>query len=269
MDDTSSLALVDRISRYDVPAGQITAWWLGGSGFVFKTTNGAQVVVDPYLSDSVRGIFGQGRAFPPPIDPAQLRPEVVIATHWHEDHLDPGTIPVIARHSPDTQFVMTPSAMSRALGWGVPRERVAALSPEQTLEYAGVSLSHVPARHESTVKGWETPDAMGVVLRHGDLRLYHTGDTEYDARLLHPDHRHLNALLVCINGSGGNMNPHEAALLAWQLEPSIVILMHHHLWAGSDEDAVRLPALFVETFHKLGGTAKVIAPKIGTPIDIG
>jgi L-ascorbate 6-phosphate lactonase len=269
MDDNSSLNLLERIDRYVAPAGHLTAWWLGGSGFLFKTTIGVQVIIDPYLSDSVRGIFGQGRAFPPPIDPAQLRPELVIATHWHEDHLDPGTIPIIARHSPATQFVMPPSAMSRALGWGAPRERVSALSADQTIDCSGVSMSHVPARHESTVKGWETPDAMGVVIAHGGLRVYHTGDTEYDARLLHPDRRQVNALFVCINGSGGNMNPHEAALLAWQLEPSAVILMHHHLWAGSDEDAVRLPALFAETFHKLGGTATVIAPKIGTPIDIG
>jgi L-ascorbate metabolism protein UlaG (beta-lactamase superfamily) len=228
-----------------------------------------QVIVDPYLSDSVQGIFGQGRAFPPPIDPAQLHPDLVIATHWHEDHLDPGTIPIIARNSPATRFVMPPSAMSRALGWGVPRERVTALSADQTLEYSGVSLRRVPARHESTIQGWETPDAMGVMLAHGGLCIYHTGDTEYDARLLHPDRHHLNALLVCINGNGGNMNPREAALLAWQLEPSSVILMHHHLWAGSDDDAMRLPALFVETFHKLGGTGTVIAPQIGTPIDIG
>src|SRR6185312_9085570 len=126
MADNSSLTLLEQISLRAVPADYVTAWWLGGSGFLFKTTDGTQVVVDPYLSDSVQGIFGQGRAFPPPIDPAQLRPDLVIATHWHEDHLDPGTIPIIGRQSPNTQFVMPPTAMSRALGWGVPRERVTA-----------------------------------------------------------------------------------------------------------------------------------------------
>jgi hypothetical protein len=48
-----------------------------------------------------------------------------------------------------------------------------------------------------------------------------------------------------------------------------VVPIHHHLWAGSDDDAIRLPALFTQTFHKLGGTATVITPKIGTSIDIG
>ncbi len=267
MDDTTLDPT--RIEQYDVPAGHITAWWLGGSGFVFKTTGGTQVLIDPYLSNSVQGIFGMGRAFPPPIEPEQARPDLLIATHWHEDHLDPGTIPIIARHSPGTQFVMSPSAMSRALGWGVPRERITALSAGQTIELSGVRLTHVPARHESTVQGWETPDAMGVVIEADGIRIYHTGDTEYDARLLQLGQARFSALLVCINGSGGNMNAHEAALLAWQLDPAAVIPIHHHLWAGSDDDAIRLPALFTQTFHKLDGTATVITPKIGAPIDIG
>ncbi|MGH2344929.1 MAG: MBL fold metallo-hydrolase [Chloroflexota bacterium] len=266
--DDGTLDLTTRIARYEVPAGHVTAWWLGGSGFMFKTTAGTQVLIDPYLSNSVQGIFGQGRAFPPPIEPEQARPDLLIATHWHEDHLDPGTIPIIARHSPHTRFVMSPGAMSRALGWGVPRERITTLSTAQTIEIPGVRLTHVPARHESTVQGWETPDAMGVVIECAGIRVYHTGDTEYDARLLQPGHARFSALLVCINGSGGNMNAHEAALLAWQLDPEAVVPIHHHLWAGSDDDAIRLPVLFAQTFHKLGGTATVVSPKIGTPIDI-
>src|SRR5437868_5812465 len=108
--------LVTRIADHNVPGGHLVAWWLGGSGFVLKTPGGTQVYLDPYLSDSVNAIFGQGRAFPAPIAPEDARPAVVITSHWHEDHLDPGTIPVIAQHSPSTRFVMPPTAMSRALG---------------------------------------------------------------------------------------------------------------------------------------------------------
>jgi len=48
-----------------------------------------------------------------------------------------------------------------------------------------------------------------------------------------------------------------------------IIYTDHHLWAGSDDDAIRLPALFAQMFQKLGGTATVVTPKIGIPIDIG
>src|SRR6185437_13451709 len=96
MDDRDDLAA--QIAAYPVPPGQAACWWLGGSGFVLKSPGGTQVYIDPYLSDSVQAIFGQGRAFPTPIAPEQARPDVLIVTHWHEDHLDPGTIPLIARH---------------------------------------------------------------------------------------------------------------------------------------------------------------------------
>jgi L-ascorbate metabolism protein UlaG (beta-lactamase superfamily) len=85
-----------------VENGSVAAWWLGGLGFVFKAPDGATVCIDSYLSDSVRAIFNQGRAFPPPISPEELRVDAVICPHWHEDHLDPGTIPQVATSSPDT-----------------------------------------------------------------------------------------------------------------------------------------------------------------------
>ena len=63
------------------------AWWLGGSGFVFKTSAGTQVYVDPYLSNGAEDTFGVGnrRGFPPPIRAEEVRADAVIATHWHEE----------------------------------------------------------------------------------------------------------------------------------------------------------------------------------------
>ncbi len=264
MDDTDDLAT--RIAAYPVPAGQVVCWWLGGSGFVLKSSSGTQVYIDPYLSDSVQAIFGQGRAFPTPIAPDQARPDVLIVTHWHEDHLDPGTIPLIARHSPRCRFVMPPTAMSRALGWGVARDRVQPLSAGESLTIEGVGIAHVPARHESGIPGWEVPDAMGVIITMAGVRIYHTGDTEYDGRLRGLRTEPPDVMMVCINGTGGNMNPHEAALLAWHIEAGTVIPMHHLLWANMGDAATRDPALLADTYARLGGRGTVIAPQVGTPL---
>src|SRR2546423_329648 len=167
-------SLVGRIAEEVVAPGHVTGWWLGGSGFVFKTPGGTQIYVDPYLSDIVRDIFGSARAFPPPIVAEQARPDIVISSHWHEDHLDPGAIPVIAQHSPTTRFIMPPSATA-----------------------------------------------------------------------------------------------HAAALLAWHLGSGTVIPIHHILWAGgaTDDEATLDPALFAETYRKLGGTGRVVIPEIAAPID--
>jgi L-ascorbate 6-phosphate lactonase len=265
MDGNAGLA--GRIAAYDVQDQSVVCWWLSGSGFVFKTAAGTQVYIDPYLSDSVRGIFGQGRAVDSPIAPEDARPDVVISTHWHEDHLDPGTIPTIARHSPHTQFVMPPTAMSRALGWGVPRDRIHPLTGGETVTFADVTIAHTHARHEAGIAGWEVPDAMGVLLTIGDLRVYHTGDTEYDGRLRGMQAQAPDVMMVCINGAGGNMNAHEAALLAWQIGAPTVIPIHHLLWAGTSvEDANAAAAVFAATYGNLGGRGAVILPEVGAPI---
>ncbi len=264
MDSEGSLAA--RIAAYPVPAGQVVCWWLGGSGFVLKSPAGRQVYIDPYLSDSVNAIFGQGRAFPPPLAPEQARPDVLIATHWHEDHLDPGTIPLIAQHSPQTRFVMPPSAMSRAVGWGVARARIQTLTMGESLTIDEITIAHVPARHEAGIPGWEAPDAMGVLLTLAGLRIYHTGDTEYDARLRRLQTQPPDVMMVCINGMTGNMNAHEAALLAWQIDAGTVIPMHHLLWANAGDAATRDPALLSATYARLSGRGTLIMPELATPI---
>jgi L-ascorbate metabolism protein UlaG (beta-lactamase superfamily) len=40
--------------------------------------------------------------------------------------------------------------------------------------------------------------------------------------------------MACINGGGGNLNAHEAALLAWQLKARLVVPMHYGMWSDDD-----------------------------------
>ncbi len=263
-------ALLARIAAKEVAGGSVSAWWLGGSGFVFKTPSGAQIFVDPYLSDIVREIFRQGRAFPAPLDAAEVRPDVVISTHWHEDHLDPAAIPQIARSSPQTQFVMPPSAMARALSWGVPRVRITPLAVGETVELAGVSITGTPARHDAGLPGWEVPDAVGIVLQSDGVKIYHCGDTDYDARLRALKNQNLDLAIVCINGVTGNMNAHEAALLVWQLGAKAVMPMHHLLWEGNPggPDATLDPQIFADTYRNLGGRGKVMLPQVGELFEV-
>lgn len=248
--------------------GSLSAWWLGGSGFIFKTSSGAQIWIDPYLSDIVRVMFGVGRAFPPPINPSEAEPDIVISTHWHEDHLDPEAVPALARRRPTAKFVMSPASMSHAIPLGVPKEQIVALTARQALDLGAVKLNGIVARHEAGVPGWEVPDAFGVVMDFGGVRVYHSGDTDYDPRI----HRALAGTplalaTLCINGSVGNMNAHEAALLASHLEARAVMPHHHLIWDRPPEKIAACetldPNLFASTYHKLGGRAAVLLPAVG------
>ena len=243
------------------------AWWLSGTGFVLKTSAGTQLYIDPYFSDCVSQIFGIRRAVPPPVPVEEAQPHLVIATHWHEDHLDPEGLPLLAKRT-DTHFLCPPSARSRLLGWGVSRGRVSAISEGETYTFRDVKITALPARHLAGVPGWEVPDAIGLLIETEGLRIYHTGDTEYDLRLRalgYDKARPIDVMMTVINGAGGNMNAHEAALLAWHLQPRVVIPMHHVLWKdfSGGEQATLDPKLFDDTYQRLGGTGEVRLLEVG------
>lgn len=260
------------IANTHVRPGSVMAWWLTGTGFVLKTPAGTQVFIDPYFSDCVSRIFGIQRAVPPPVPVEEAAPDLVIATHWHEDHLDPEGLPALSRRSP-TRFLCPPTCQSRLLGWDVPRDRVTPITVGQTHVFRDVSITAVPARHAPGIPGWEVPDAIGLYIEVDGVRIYHTGDTEYDLRLRalgYDPSRPIDAMMTVINGAGGNMNAHEAALLAWQLRPRVVIPMHHVLWKDftGGEQATLDPALFAETYRRLGGTAEVALLQPGEGIEL-
>lgn len=264
--------LAQTIGSTTVAPGTVMAWWLGGTGFVLKTAAGTQLYIDPYFSDCVAQIFGISRAFPPPVPVEDAQPDLLIATHWHEDHLDPEGLPQLAQRSA-TEFLCPPSAASRLLGWRVPRDRVKTISIGETITFRDITITAIPARHHAGIPGWEVPDAIGLMLEIDGLRIYHTGDTEYDLRLraLAYDHEHpIDVLMTVINGTGGNMNAHEAALLAWQLGAQLSIPMHHILWKDftGGEQATNDPQLFADTYQRLGGSGKVHMLAVGEGISL-
>lgn len=265
-------ALAQTIAATQVQPGRVMAWWLGGNGFVFKTPAGTQIYIDPYFSNCVAAIFGVERAFPPPITAEEARPDLVISTHWHEDHLDPAGLPIVAKYS-RAKFLGPPSCVSRLLGWLVPRDRVTGIRLGETHQFNEVKITAVAARHIAGVPGWESDDAVGLLLEIGGLRIYHSGDTEYDLRLRALAYDRENPIDVCllvINGTGGNMNAHEAALLAWQLGAKTVIPMHHLLWKdfAGGEQATLDPQALVDTYHRLGGAGQVKLLDVGQGLEL-
>jgi len=264
-------SLAQIIANTNVLPGSVMAWWLSGTGFILKTSAGTQLYIDPYFTNCASQIFGIDRAVPPPVPVEEAEPDLVVATHWHEDHLDPEGLPILAKRSP-TQFLCPPSCRSRLLGWGILPDRVTAISDGQTHTFRDIQITALPARHLAGIAGWEVPDAIGLLIETEGLRIYHTGDTEYDLRLralAYDKERPIDVMMTVINGAGGNMNAHEAALLAWHIRPKLVMPMHHILWKdfSGGEQATLDPQLFAETYRRLGGEGQVRLPEVGEAVE--
>jgi L-ascorbate metabolism protein UlaG (beta-lactamase superfamily) len=125
-----------------------------------------------------------------------------------------------------------------------------------------VEVTATFARHDEAIA--LTPDAVGFLFDIAGLRIWNVADSEYDARLLAMRDERIDVMLVPINGVGGNMNAHEAALLAWQVGPRIAVPMHYGMWSDADygRGATLDPEAFRQTLARLGGTSevRVLAP---------
>jgi L-ascorbate metabolism protein UlaG (beta-lactamase superfamily) len=262
------MRLAARIARMSVRHGTVACAWLGQAGYLMKAHNGLTVMIDPYLSDEGEKQEGLKRVFEPPVTAAELEPDLLLVTHGHLDHFDEPTIRTFATGG-RTTLVAPPSCVARASELGWVQSRLRALLPGQSARKGGCHVTATFARHT-------LPDAVGYLMTIDGVRLWHSGDTEYDERLRTPATQHLDVAFICINGGGGNMNANEAALLAWQLKPRAVVPMHYGMWpadgyryGGAAPGATPDPALFVATLAKLNPRMRVRELEVGRLQAIG
>lgn len=260
----TSLLTWEEIAGAEVEAGSIALWWLYQAGFIIKSSGGTTIAVDPYLSDAVMRSYNQPRAVAPPILPSQLPVDAVLATHPHEDHLDPDSIEAFAAH-PALRFVGPESVAQVLSRCGIAADRtqvVHAGLTSQGAQIGDIMVQAVFARHMYAAE--PTPDAVGFLLDVGGVTIYHAGDTEYDSRIC-ADTRGVDISLVCINGTTGNMNAYEAALLVFQQQAAIGIPMHYGLWRDEDygPGATLDPSEFADTLGRLVPSTVACIPRPG------
>ncbi len=184
------------VARSALPEGGLSAWlaqpftglglaWLGQAGFVLRIGE-AVVLVDPYLSDHLaakyRGTrFPHARMMAAPIAPDGFpRVDLVLCTHRHSDHMDPGTLRVLSARHPGCRFVLPASEQRHAEALGLDPARLVAADAGQALRPMAaldLVLSPIPAAHERL----EQDDLgrhrfLGYGMETSGLRLYHSGD---------------------------------------------------------------------------------------------
>jgi L-ascorbate metabolism protein UlaG (beta-lactamase superfamily) len=147
--------LAESLAR-PIPAGaRIALHWLGQAGFILRSAD-CQLVIDPYLSDSLarkyRGReFPHERMMPAPILPGELRGmSAVLCTHRHSDHMDPEGLPMIAAGNPGSAVVVARAVISHAMSLGLPSGALRGMAAGESLSLcAGVDVEAVPAAHET------------------------------------------------------------------------------------------------------------------------
>lgn len=240
--------LADRLAVCD-PGRDIVLHWLGQAGFLVQA-GGRRILIDPYLSDTLAAKYRgtatpHERLMPAPIDVDTLgRVDLVLVTHHHTDHMDPGTLGPLARRHASLRFVVPRASRAEAVRRaGVTEERLILLDAGERVDiWPGLAVVAVRAAHETLERDAEGNHRfLGYALLVGKGRgvtVLHTGDTvpfegqADEVARLRPD-----LLLVPVNGRSaargvpGNMTLDEALDLTSRTGAAAMIAHHHGLFA--------------------------------------
>lgn len=222
--------------------------WIGQGGYVLRL--GEKVLcIDPYLSNSMARDGKFERLLPIPFKPQDLKADMVICTHDHIDHLDEATI--LGTNMNDILYGGPDSCIKHYREIGIPEKNLVPINRGQIYELGKARIHGVFAQH--------TEDSIGIVVEYQEARIYITGDSLFDEKLLEVKKLEPNILICCINGRLGNMNYTEAAKLAIDLDVEVAIPSHYGMVAENTED----PGKFVEELK--GTPITVIELEHGIP----
>lgn len=208
-----------------VNGADLTIRWIGQSGYILRDGE-SEICIDPYLSDVVERVAGRVRLQKAPLKPGSLQSDAVICTHDHLDHLDTDAIPLMKK---EIHFYAPTAAQETLRACGVANCHL--FDEGETCHIGSFRITAVYACH--------SVPAIGLLVRHGDLTLYFSGDTEYDPRLLSLSEEKIDIMFICINGRLGNMNIEDAVRLTAAIRPRVAIPTHYGMFASNTEDPAK------------------------------
>ena len=223
--------------------------WLTQAGLYFENER-IKILVDPYLSNSVgernpkknRRIAVDERFF-------DVKPDVIIVTHNHLDHLDPDTLGKFLTPDADPITVLAPeSAFNRLLDFGGDHNYVL-LAPHSVWSEKGVTFYAVHAEHSDR-------SAVGFIIDDGNETFYVSGDTLYNYDVIDDVldlvEDGVSYAFLPINGVGNNMNAQDAADFAYEIGARCAVPLHYGLFDNISPDTFDFDdKLLLETFKEI------------------
>ncbi len=174
------VAPLDPRTLKEPPASGLRVTWLGHSTFYLEI-EGHRVLTDPVWSPraSPLGFVGPKRWYPPLIALQDLpRPDVVVISHDHYDHLDLGTI--LQMKDWETTFVVPLGVGAHLEYWGIPASRVVELDWWERTRVRDLEIAATPARHASGrtfAVGQDSTLWAGFAFLGKERRAWYSGDT--------------------------------------------------------------------------------------------
>lgn len=258
----SGAELIREVEGAAAPASGLAIWWTGQSGYLIRSAQGL-LAVDLYLSEHLTKKYEATtrphvRMTRSPLRGEDLRTvDLLLASHKHSDHLDPGTAPEVLRNSPAAMLVLPEAIRNHALDLGLPADRLIGVDSGSEVRGAGFRVRAIASAHEAFDRDPEGRHPyLGFIIEAAGLRLYHGGDTvAYEGLAEALAGERFDVLFLPINGREpsrgvpGNMTAAEAVDFASRVRPRFLVPCHYDMFEFNtvpvrefEEQARRLPA---------------------------
>lgn len=192
--------------------------YLGQAGLLFENSN-LKIMIDPYLSDSVKKINPNNyRRVPVDESFFKIKPDVMIFTHNHLDHYDPETVSRFIDENSGITVLAPKSVWDDVRKIGGNNNYVLFNRHTEWTEN-GIKFSAVKAEHSDI-----TP--IGVIIDDSKRKYYITGDTLYNEEIFTDIPSGIYALFLPVNGVGNNMNMTDAARFAKRINAKKTVPIH-------------------------------------------
>lgn len=216
--------------------------WLGQAGLMFENDN-ITIMIDPYLSDSVKEIEPHNfRRVPIKESLFDIKPDVMIFTHNHLDHYDPETV----KHfiSPQTNvLVLAPLSVWNEVRKTGGNNNYVQFDRHTSWTEKGVRFTAVKASHSDAF-------AIGVIIDDGERKYYITGDTLYNEEIFCDLPDDIYALFLPVNGVGNNMNMTDAKAFCERVKPKYAVPIHCGMFDIKDMNEFKYESKVIPEIYK-------------------
>lgn len=250
--------LIQEIQQTVTEPHQLAVWWLGQSGYAFKWQDRI-LYVDLYLSEHLTAKYVDTdkphvRMTEAPLRGGQITgAELVLASHKHSDHLDPGTLPDLFAASPDAKLLLPRSLVAHAAQLRIPPHSLIPADAHEIHDFEGITVEPIPSAHEELA--WTEEGGypyLGFLIRFGPITVYHSGDTiPYEGLADTLRNADLDLAFLPINGRDarrkalgvpGNMTIDEAVDLTAAVRSKVVIPHHYDMFTFNTADVAEFEA---------------------------
>ncbi|MBP8855760.1 MAG: L-ascorbate 6-phosphate lactonase [Oscillospiraceae bacterium] len=283
--------LNEEIAQEEVPAGNFAMWWLGCTGIWVKTDKATNLCIDFWAGNGKRTKAAKNmvaghqmanmcggrnlqpnlRAIPHVLDPFAVQSlDAVLATHYHQDHMDPYLAAhVLQNMDADIPFIGPQKSVDTWISWGVPADRCRVVKPGDTVKIKDVEIVVLDSFDRTclvTTDGYQ--DIRGVcptdmdeksvnyLIKTSGGNLYHSGDSHYS--IYYAKHGKDHKIDVALGSFGENpvgiadkMTSIDVLRMAEALQCKVVIPIHYDVWSNFMADTREIEVLYDMKKHRL------------------